>query len=273
MTPDFMSSLSFPIGEADGFRFVDTSPDSDRDPVLFLHGMLGDVSNWNGSMIRMHAEGYRAIAPLLPIYRIERKRANLDGLLEFLEGFIDMLGIDRYTVAGNSLGGHLGVMLAARRPIEVSSLVLTGASGIHEVDLGSSIMRRRDREYLRKRVETTFYDPAMCTDRLLDSVISIINTRAYVVRLISFARSVQNSGVRHLLGHIEAPTLLVWGEQDRITSLDTARTFRDELPDAVLETVEHCGHAPMMERPDRFNRILLGFLEHVAVQESHALAS
>jgi pimeloyl-ACP methyl ester carboxylesterase len=273
MTPEFMSSPSFPIREADGFRFVDTSPDSDRDPVLFLHGMLGDVSNWNASMLRMHAEGYRTIAPLLPIYSIERERANLNGLLDYLEDFIDRLGMDRYTVAGNSLGGHLGVMLAARRHEQVSSLVLTGASGIHEVDLGSSIMRRRDREYLRQRVETTFYDAEMCTDRLLDSVISIINTRAYVVRLIGFARSVQQSGVRHLLSGIKAPVLLVWGEQDRITSLDTARTFRDELPDAVLETIERCGHAPMMERPDRFNRILLGFLEQVAVRAAQAMAS
>jgi len=273
MIHEFMSSLSFPMFEKDGHRYVDTGPDSSREPVLFLHGMLGDVSNWNQTMRTVHAEGFRAVAPVLPCYTIEIGRANLTGLVRYVVRFLDSIGLDRFAVVGNSLGGHLAVILAARYPERISALVLTGASGICEVDLGSSIMRRKDREYLRKRVETTFYDPTMCTDRMLDGVISIVNTREYVIRLISIARSVQSGNVRKLLGNIEAPTLLLWGREDRITTLDVAESFEVGIPDARLEVIERCGHTPMMERPHVFCDHLLGFLDEVAVADSAALAS
>jgi pimeloyl-ACP methyl ester carboxylesterase len=273
MQPDFMSVLSFPIRERGPFRYVDTDPGLAGEPVVFLHGMLGDVSNWNSALLAAHAEGYRAVAPILPVYSIDMKHANLAGLGRNVREFLDAVDVDSCTLVGNSLGGHLAVMLAAEYPERVSALVLSGASGVYEVDLGSSIMRRKDRGYLRERVEKTFYDPAVCTDRLMDGVISIINTRAFVIRLISIARSVQVGGVRGMLNRIEAPTLLLWGKDDRITPIEVAETFRNGIADATLKLIDDCGHAPMMERPDVFSEHLLEFLGETIRSTSHALAS
>ncbi len=268
-----MISSPFAITENRSFRYIDSDPESNDVAVLLLHGMLGSVWNWELTVRTLSDAGYRVLVPVLPIYTIEISRATLDGLTDYVKGFLDELGIRRCIIAGNSLGGHLALRFAIHDSDRTRGLVLSGASGIYEIDLGRSIMRRRDRAYLRERAEKTFFDPAMCTDELMDDVIRIINTPAYVKRLISITRSIQNGSVRDMLPEIKCPTLLIWGREDQVTPLHVAETFHDRISRADLQIIDRCGHAPMMERPEHFNSHLLGFLERHASADTHAAAS
>lgn len=268
-----MSASSYSRKEADGAVYAEAGSGSDLTPVLLLHGMMGDISNWERTIPAVAEAGYRIVCPILPVYSMPVRQANLDGLVEFIRHFTETIGLDRVVVVGNSLGGHIAALYAMEYPERVEALVLTGASGIYEVEMSSSIMRRKDRDYLRERVEKTFYDPKHCTEELLDDVIDIINDREKAVRLIRFARSVQRGSIKEEIRDIEAPTLLVWGRQDEITPPEVAHTFEEQIPNSELQWIDLCGHAPMMEQPAEFNRILIEFLHRTIGVPSQALAS
>lgn len=259
-----MLTTSHTIIENGAFRYVDTDPFAKgKAPILLLHGMMGDVANWEHTIEDLSDDGYRVVVPVIPIYSFPLRLARLETLVGFLIDFLDRIGVSRAVLAGNSMGGQLAVLFAHDFPERTLALVLTGASGIYEADLGSSIMRRKDKEYLRSRVAKTFFDPEMCTDELLEYVIDTINNRDRAVRLIRFARSIQEGTVQDLLPAIKAPTLIVWGRNDEITPLDVAETFHSSLSDSRLRILDRCGHAPMIEHPKLFNAIVLEFLESV----------
>jgi len=225
-----------------------------------MHGAPSWSYPYRHMIRRVAAAGFRVIAPVLPFYTIELKKSDFKGQMTYLLDFLDHIGLRSGIVVGNSLGGQMAVELVHQQPEFARGLVLTGASGIFEVDLGSSVMRRRDREYLRERVTKTFYDPSFCTESILDDVVEVLNDREKVVRLIRLARSLQQTSVKELLGNILVPTRLIWGEQDQITPPDVAASFQEGIVGSELMFIDRCGHAPMLERPGEFNQLLLSFL-------------
>ncbi|GMQ81847.1 MAG: alpha/beta fold hydrolase [Rhodothermia bacterium] len=267
-----MTHRRFFIRENGPHRYIDTDPDSTTNPVVLLHGMVGDVENWSETIRFLSDCGYRAIVPVLPVYTIRLADANLGGLVDYVQEFLEAMCVFRCVICGNSMGGQLAVHFTARYPDRVEQLILSGASGISEVDLGNSIMRRQDRAYLRDRIEKTFFDPAVCTEALLDEVIAIVNNRENVLRLVRFARSVQSDGVRDLLPQIQTPTLLIWGREDNITPVSVAHTLHDGIEESQLHVIDHCGHAPMMEHPEIFNRVVHTFLQQSEVVATNSIA-
>lgn len=255
-----MHHPDFPVRQLDGFEYVDEGPTSDLPPVVLLHGLLGDLSNWNDTLGALSENGYRVVAPVLPVYEMSLKKSSVPGLVSYVHTFLSQLGIEQATLVGNSLGGHIALLYALRYPDAVAALVLAGASGIYEVNVGTSTPRRQDKEFIRERTELTFYDPVHATDELVDEMFDLVNDRSRVLRLIRIARSAEKEIVTEKLSGIDSPTLLVWGRDDEITPPDVAEEFYKRLPRARLHFIERCGHAPMIERPEQFNTITLRFL-------------
>jgi pimeloyl-ACP methyl ester carboxylesterase len=222
--------------------------------------MLGGLSNWISTIKTLADHGYRAVAPELPVYGLPLESTTVAGLTDHVARFLHMEQIRLPVLVGNSLGGHVALMHTLEGPQRVSGLVLTGASGIHEVILGDSKLKRFDREYVRNKAALTFYDPIHVTDELLDEVLSLVCDRQSAVRLIRMARSAKTDTLRERLGEIKIPSLLIWGRHDRLTPPEVALDFQQRLGNAELEFVDRCGHAPMIERPVRFGRLLLRFL-------------
>jgi 2-hydroxy-6-oxonona-2,4-dienedioate hydrolase len=254
----------YKVRTVDGFRYVDEGGPEAKSPVLLLHGMLGEVGNWEHTIGALRDGGYRVLVPILPIYTQPLRSSNLAGLVEFVVRFLDSIRVKDAVTCGNSLGGHIALLLAIRHPSRVRALVLAGASGIYEVDMGQSVMRRRDREYLKERTAVTFFDPRHVTEELIDDVYRIVNDRSRALRLIRLARSVQAESLIGQLSAIRVPTQLIWGREDAITPPDVAETFKDMIADSELHWVERCGHTPMMEHPEEFNRLVLDFLARAA---------
>ncbi len=258
-----MMHTSYNVRTVDGFRYVDEGGEKARGPILLLHGMLGQISNWERTIAALADDGYRVVVPILPIYTAPLRQSNLPGLVDYVVRFLESMEIDEAVTCGNSLGGHIALMLAIRHPSSVRALVLAGASGLFEVDMGQSVMRRRDREYLRERTAVTFFDPKHVTDELMDNVYEIVNDRSRALRLIRLARSVKAENLRELLKTIDVPTQLIWGREDEITPPNVAETFNELIANSELHWVDRCGHTPMMEHPEEFNRLVLGFLSRV----------
>lgn len=265
-----MTQTDYTIHTTNGFRYAAEGPSHGKGPVVLLHGMMGEVGNWEHTIGSLSKAGFRVLVPILPVYALPMKQTHLPGLVEFVRSFMDTLGLSSAVISGNSLGGHIALLLAINHPERVRALVLTGASGIYEVDMGQGVMRRKDREYLRERTAITFFDPKHATDELIDEVYETVNNRTRAVRLIKMARSVKEENVRDSLDGIDVPTLLVWGREDEITPPGVAVTFNELIARSELHWIDECGHAPMMEQPARFNEILLDFLGRVTAYEAVA---
>lgn len=268
-----MSQVDLSIRHENAFRYVDEGVDSNLPPVVLLHGMLGDLSNWTETIRDLADHHYRVLAPVLPVYDLPVKQTSVHGLVDYVHRFLDSLDVEKVVLVGNSLGGHVALVFALLHPEAVQALVLSGASGIYEVNIGTSTPQRRNRAFIRERTALTFYDPVHATDELVDEMYELVNDRARVIRLIKMARSTKSVIVTDELGQIPHPTLLVWGRDDQITPPTVGEEFEDRMPNAELHFIDRCGHAPMIEHPDAFNKLTLDFLGRTVGKPSLASSS
>lgn len=253
------------IQKEQDFKYVEYG----QGPVLLLlHGLFGALSNFQ-QVFEGFADKYRVIIPLLPIYEKSKSEASVSGLTEFLQEFVEAKGLHRFSLIGNSLGGHIGLVYTLRHPEKVETLTLTGSSGLFESGMGSGFPRRSSYEYIKERVAFTFYSPTTATKELVDEVFDIVSDNLKTLRLLRIARSAQRHNMRRDIVHIEVPTLLIWGLNDNITPPRVAHEFHKLMPNTELRFIDHCGHAAMMEQPQIFNSLLLRFLQtHVQVPTS-----
>lgn len=227
--------------------------------LLLLHGLFGALSNW-GHVLERFATRYRVIIPLIPIYEMPLRKSNLEGLVEFVNDFIEAKKLEKFILVGNSLGGHIALIYTLQNPAKVDKLVLTGSSGLYENAMGGSFIKRSNYDYIADRVRYTFYDPAVVTKVYIDEVFDLVQESQKVLRIVAIAKSAQRNNLANQLPCIVAETLLVWGLNDTITPPLVAHEFNTLLTHSRLRFIDQCCHAPMMEHPDKFNDLLEEFL-------------
>ena len=244
------------IKEDQGFRYIE---EGNGDVLLLLHGLFGALSNWE-HVLKQFSKQYRVIIPMLPIYEMPIKQANLEGLLAFVTSFVQQKKLGQFTLIGNSLGGHIALMYTLQNPSQVQKLVLTASSGLYENTLGGSFPKRGNYEYIADRIAYTFFDPQTVTKEYIDEVFSVTKNITKALRVVSIAKSAQRNNLTHELPQIQTNTLLIWGLNDTITPPLVAHEFNALLPHATLRFIDQCCHAPMMEQPKKFNILLSQFL-------------
>lgn len=249
--------MSIHIKEKGEFQYID---EGQGDVLLLLHGLFGALSNWE-AVVNKFSDRYRIIIPMLPIYDMPIKQAGLEGLNTFLEGFVEEMGLDQFIVMGNSLGGHIGLIYTLAHPEKVRGMMLTGSSGLFENSMGGSFPRRGSYEYIKERVEYTFYDPKVATKEYVDEVFATTKSIPKCMRIVAIAKSAQRNNMAKDIPNIKAPTLLIWGLNDTITPPMVGHEFNRLIPNSELRFIDKCCHAPMMEHPVTFNNLLEEWLE------------
>ena len=249
--------MALDIKQERDYKYID---EGSGEVLLLLHGLFGALSNWEG-LVNHFKHQYRVIIPLLPIYEMPLKQAGLEGLVKFLEGFIALKSLGHMTVIGNSLGGHVGLIYTLQNADKVEKLVLTGSSGLFENSMGGSFPKRGSYEYIKERVEYTFYDPKTATKELVDEVFETTKSIPKCLRIVAIAKSAQRHNMAKDITTIKKPTLLIWGLNDTITPPMVGHEFNKLIPNSELRFIDKCCHAPMMEHPEMFNQILSEFLE------------
>ena len=195
------------------------------------------------------------------------RKLSVSGLVEHVTHFVDKKKYPAVHVLGNSLGGHIALLYAMAQPNKIASITLTGSSGLFESAMGSTFPKRGDYEYIKKKTQDTFYDPKVASEELVNDVFSTVNDRNKAIRVIATAKSAIRHNLRDRLKSIKAPTLLIWGKQDKVTPAFVAEEFHKLIDDSRLVLLDECGHAPMMERPEDFNEHLEDFLQDVEENE------
>ena len=253
--------MEYQILQDGKFKFIEVGQ---GEPLVLLHGLFGALSNFS-DLVDYFKHTHKVIVPMLPLFELDLLHTTVGGLQKFVKKFIEHREYNNIHLLGNSLGGHVALVYILKNPERVRSLILTGSSGLFENGMGDSYPKRGDKEYIRKKTQLTFYDPAMATDELVDECFEITNNRLKVIKIISLAKSAIRNNLGDELNQIKQPTRLIWGNNDTITPPFVAREFNKLIPNSELHFIDKCGHAPMMEVPQEFNKILNAFLSKLKV--------
>jgi len=249
----------------------------DGPPLLLLHGSGPGVSAWSNwrAIYDAFSQRYRVIAP----DQIGFNKTQPEGEVtygrklwtEHALALMDELGIERYSVIGNSMGGAIALSLAAARPDSIDRIVVMGTMGIGgEIPAGLAEVWGYDPspEAMRRLVELFAYDQSIVTDELIQMRYQASAEPTVRDAFAAMFPEPRQNGVDDLalseeeLGSITQPVLLAHGYHDRIVPLrDTSLPLMDVLPDAQLHAFGQSGHWVMIEQPRAFTAAVLAFLE------------
>ncbi|MCK5823837.1 MAG: alpha/beta hydrolase [Ichthyobacteriaceae bacterium] len=245
--------MFFKKKKEENFKFIDKG---EGQPIILLHGLMGGLSNFDAVIENLSKDGYRVIAPELPIYNLPLLKTNVKNLTNHVNDLIDYLNLENVVIVGNSLGGHIALLFAKNHPEKIRGMVLTGSSGLYENSMGDTYPKRGDYDYIKTKTEEVFYDPKMATKELVDEIYDTVNDRNKAIRILSIAKSAIRHNMAKDITKMNLPTCLIWGDSDTVTPPEVAKEFDKLMPNSELHWVEKCGHSAMQERPEEFNRIL-----------------
>lgn len=243
--------------------------DEGTGPVVFLvHGICSSLETWNGwaealrgefRVVRLDVPGFGMTGPAPDVEQYSR-----EGAVSFLDAFAAHLGVSRFSIAGNSLGGYIAWTYAVAHPEHVEKLILVDPVGYHQQVPGliafasHPLVRPFARMMMpRAMVEqaiTDVYgdaarlDPAV-RQRYVDFAMREGNRSAYV-DVFSLLRSENESPTLSAdIPRIQAPTLVLWGTKDAWIPLEHTERWRRDVPQARVVTFDGLGHVPMEEAP------------------------
>lgn len=259
--------MQYTVHNEGEFKYID---EGQGQPLVILHGLFGALSNFD-DVIGTFKNDIRIIIPVMPIYDMPMRQASLEGLQAFIERFLEFKKLSNIILLGNSLGGHVGLLYTLAHQSNVKALILTGSSGLFENTMGGSFPKRGSYDYIKERVEYTFYDPKTATKELLDEVFEITSSIPKCMNIVQIAKSAQRTNMAKEIPNIKVPTCLIWGLNDTITPPQVGHEFNKLMPNSELHFIDKCCHAPMMERPAEFNIYMRGFLEKILNLQPQAI--
>ena len=248
--------MSYEIKQDSKFKYIE---EGQGETLMLLHGLFGALSNFR-DLIEHFRVNYKVVVPILPLLDLDLLHTSVGGLQKFVNRFLEHRNYNHVHLMGNSLGGHVALVHILKNPERIKSLILTGSSGLFENGMGDTYPKRGDKEYIRNKTALTFYDPNLATEDLVNEVFEITNNRLKVIKIIALAKSAIRNNLGEELNQVKQPTCLIWGNNDTITTPFVGKEFHRLIPNSELHFIDKCGHAPMMEVPEEFNRILEGFL-------------
>lgn len=245
-------------------RFNTVEPGGNGPSMVLLHGLFGALSNWD-SVIPHFAKYTTPIALQFPLLTSPKSDVKVKSLAVYTEYFVRSRKLEPVILCGNSLGGHVAMRLYLANPEMVDCLILSATSGLYEHSV-DSLPVRPDERFVREHMARVFYHQEHVTEEAIAEITKILASRANVLSLIHSARSAKRDNLLHELKNIKVPTLLLWGEDDLVTTMDVAETFQKNIPNSKLVTVKGCGHAPMIEHPEWFSNEVEKFLKENSKQ-------
>jgi pimeloyl-ACP methyl ester carboxylesterase len=251
------------------FRWLERG---EGEPALWLHGLMGEMDYWEATLEALQGV-CRPLALTLPLLDPRLGGVSVPELAAYVRRFMDAIELPAAVVGGNSLGGHLALALALAHPERVTGLVLTGSSGLLERGFARGVPHRPTSAYVRERMEEVFHDPALVTPEWVERVRGIVTTRDLARRLVQVAGAARRDNLEARLAEIRVPVLLVWGRDDRITPPEVGSRFHALLPDSELVVLPRCGHAPMLEQPERFADVVWAWLTRTRPRRERLVAA
>lgn len=289
-----MQSADMALTEASTSRFV-TIRDADTEyrihyndtgsgaeTVVMLHGSGPGATGWanfNRNVEPMVDAGYRVLLVDCPGWGKSDPVVNTGSRSELnarvLKAVLDALDIERVHIIGNSMGGHSTVAFALSNPARVGKLILMGggtggpsqfvAMPTEGIKLLNGLYKDPTIENLKRMMNVFVFDASSITEDLMQARLDNMlanrdHLENFVKSLAANPKQFTDYGAR--LGEVAAPTLIVWGRDDRFVPMDVGLRLLAGLPNAQLHVFNRCGHWVQWEHADAFNRMVIDFLAH-----------
>jgi pimeloyl-ACP methyl ester carboxylesterase len=257
--------------EGTSIRYIDAGHGI---PVVLLHGLGASMYAWRKNLTPITAAGFRVIAfdnrgfgfsdkPPRPYDNAAYARLAI--------ALMDSLQLADAVLVGHSMGGAIAAEVAIEYPQRVRGLVLIGSAGLGAREpllfrvarwpvIGPASLAFRGRGLTARLLKSTYADPTKVTEADVDQYYAPMAEPEYGRALRGVLRQFQFDGLGGRLERIAAPTLVLWGEEDRWIPLGVGRALAHGISRSAFLSVPHAGHSVQEEAPDEVNRLLLRFL-------------
>ncbi len=245
--------------------------------VVFLHGSGSGAcgySNFKNNAPELVAAGYRAILPDLIGYGYSDKPADVEYPLAFfvecVKQTLDVIGVEKYTLVGNSLGGAIALQFALDYPAQVEKLVLMAPGGLNDLPeylampgmaamfalFGSGVPPTHEtmKDFF---VKAFVVNPGCVDDQLVAERLELMKLQNPQV-----IKTMKVPNLTDLLGEIKCPALGFWGMNEQMMPDSGILKLAKGMPNLRMTLVPQCGHWVMIEHRELFNRLVLDFLQN-----------
>ena len=243
----------------------------DGPPLLFLHGAGG--GEWMPFMDALAAD-FRVIAPDHPGFGLS---ADVDWLEKpadlawFYLDYLDTMGLEGVHLVGSSLGGWVASEIACHGTDRLASLTLVSPAGLYVPDAATGDLFIWNREEIAQNL---FVDPAFTQAFLArpmdDAALDVVLKNRLSSAKLLWAPRLHDPHLGKWLHRIDVPTLVVWGADDKVISVEHAPGFAGEIPNARLEIFPRCGHLPFLEKADMFVATFKKFVTEMTLSRGAA---
>jgi pimeloyl-ACP methyl ester carboxylesterase len=252
-------------------------------PLVLLHGMGGSLEWWECNL-DFFSRTCRTIAFDFPGFGFSSKSGidfSKDAASNFMVSFLDTFQLPKASLIGNSMGGLFAFLTAARQPDRIDKLVLVDNVGFGPklslplrlgtvFPFGELALSARNHLTAKMFLNRLFYDSKKIPSHLIPTVLKIFDipqTRRVCLRVLR--SGVNLKGLKEEIwlevldraSSLPHKTLIVWGKNDKVASLDQAYIGKKMIKNSQLHVFERCGHLPQVEWFEEFNRLVLDFLE------------
>lgn len=256
----------------DGLKihYTDTGP-QDRAAIVLVHGFSASLHTWDAWKTSLEVD-YRIITLDLPGHGLTRAD---DPVQPTIERFADVvhevtqdLGVPRFTIAGNSMGGNTAWAYALAYPETIDGLILVDASGWPETDeenesspfifkllsnpLARTVIKDLDMTSLtRSGLEDSYSDQSFVTDALVERYVALSRAPGHRETLLGIMAGDRVEATAEALSAIKVPTLVMWGREDNLVPVSSAQKFADAISGSTQVIYDGIGHLPQEEMTEQ----------------------
>lgn len=252
--------------------------------VILLHGVGCHVEFWEKNIAAL-AQEHRVFAiDIVGFGRTDKPAAfyasrQMAYMTSFVLDFMDVMEIEKASLVGNSMGGGITIKAAARFPDRMEKVVLVDSAGLGRriaaalriltIPWVGEVLTRPSRRSALRFLKMVAYDQDHISEGRIDRCYAISRICGNQRSLLSVIRdSFSLTGMKQAvladfsscLTKITAPTLVIWGRQDRILPVADALSTVEKAANVRLHIIDRAGHSPQMDRPHEFNATVLDFL-------------
>lgn len=234
--------------------------------LIILHGWQSSKEKWQRVKEDIEKSGIEVLVPDLPGFKSElalEKGWNLDDYIDWFNSFSKDL--EKFFLLGHSFGGRIAIKFASKYSERIKGLILVSAAGLKpKKNYYLEILTFPTRVEILKRI---FSLP------ILSNFYSLLREifYRYILRKTDYLKAkgamketfkkIIEEDLTPLLAQIQTPTLIIWGNKDKITPLKDAYFIKEKIKNSKLEILENVGHAPHLETPEKLSETILRFLE------------
>jgi pimeloyl-ACP methyl ester carboxylesterase len=245
--------------------------------VVLLHGTASSLHTWEGWTDEL-SKDYRVVSFDMPGFGITGPEPNdvytRERYLKFIDDMLVKLDIDSCYMAGNSFGGYLTWSYAVAHPEKVKKIAILDASGYPRGDQPTPISFKLQKmtwlkpvltnltpkSLVRKGVEVVYYDDSKITEELVQMYMDLLLREGNRGGLMGKTTQITYDYTDEIK-QVQCPTLIMWGDSDKLVNVDAAPKFHADIPNSELLIYENMGHVPMEEIPEKSAKDFMAFLK------------